>query len=171
MPDILPDENEKVIHAMKTYGNAILRISYAYLHNLTDAEDILQDTLLNLMKANPAFLNPNHEKAWLLRVAINLSKNKLKSSWFRREEISVDYPDNSMSSDESMLLDVVNKLPVKYREVIHLFYYEGYSTVEIAEILLKNESTVRSLLRRARERLKKDLKGEYDFDEQIHVCV
>lgn len=171
MPDTSPCAKEKAIHAMKAYGNVILRMSYSYLHNLTDAEDILQDTLLSLMKANPAFSDPNHEKAWLLRVAINLCKNRLKSSWFKRVEILEDYPDDTMSANESILLDIVNKLPVKYREVIHLFYYEGYSTAEIAGLLQKNESTVRSLLHRAREKLKEDLKGEYDFDEQIHLCI
>jgi RNA polymerase sigma factor (sigma-70 family) len=173
MPDTSTNAKENAIQAMKSYGNIILRMSFSYLHNLTDAEDILQDTLLSLMKANPAFSDPNHEKAWLLRVAINLCKNKLKSSWFKRVKILEDYPDDimsdtmsdTMSENESILLDIVNKLPVKYREVIHLFYYEGYSTAEIAGLLQKNESTVRSLLRRAREKLKADLKGEYDFNE------
>ena len=171
MPDNLPGAKEKALHALKTHGNAILRMSYSYLHNLADAEDILQDTLLCLMKANPAFSDSNHEKAWLLRVTINLCKNRLKSSWFKRVEISEDYPDVTMSEDESLVLGIVKKLPVKYREVIYLFYYEGYSTVEIAGLLQKNESTVRSLLHRAREKLRENLKGEYDFDEQIQLRI
>jgi RNA polymerase sigma factor (sigma-70 family) len=76
-----------------------------------------------------------------------------------------------MTANESIVFDIVNRLAVKYREVIHLFYYEGYSTAEIAGLLHKNESTVRSLLHRAREKLKVDLKGDYDFDEQIHLCI
>jgi RNA polymerase sigma factor (sigma-70 family) len=175
MPDTSSDAKEKAIHALKDYGDAILRMSYSYLHNLADAEDILQDTLFSLMKVNPDFSDADHEKAWLLRVAINLCKNKLKSSWFKRVEIHEDYPDekmaDSMSTSESMLLDIVNGLQVKYREVIHLFYYEGYSTSEIAGLLHKNESTIRSLLHRAREKLKENLKGDYDFDGQIHLCV
>jgi DNA-directed RNA polymerase specialized sigma24 family protein len=87
MPDTSPDSQDNAIHAMEVYGDAILRMSYSYLHNLADSEDILQDTLLSLMKANPTFLDAEHEKAWLLRVAINLCKNRLKSSWFKREEI------------------------------------------------------------------------------------
>lgn len=175
MPDTSPDAKENAIHAMKAYGDAILRMSYSYLHNLADAEDILQDTLLSLMKANPVFSDADHEKAWLLRVAINLCKNRLKSSWFKRTEILEDYPDEkmseSMSASESIVFDIVNRLAVKYREVIHLFYYEGFSTSEIAGLLRKNESTVRSLLHRAREKLKEDLKGDDDFDEQIHLCI
>ena len=61
--------------------------------------------------------------------------------------------------------EAVKSLPVKYREVIHLFYHEGYQTVQIAKVLGRNESTVRSDLRRGREKLKEVLKGEYDFEE------
>ncbi|MCG7316844.1 sigma factor [Brevibacillus laterosporus] len=74
---------ETVAHALKFYGNTIVRLSYSYLHNLSDAEDVLQDTLLSFMRNKPAFSCPEHEKAWLMRVAINLCKNKLKSSWFK----------------------------------------------------------------------------------------
>ena len=175
MPDTSPCTSEIAIRAMKDYGDAILRMSFSYLHNIADAEDILQDTLLSLMKTTPTFSDAEHEKAWLLRVAINLCKNRLKSSWFKRVEILDDYPDekmtDSMSANESILLEIVKRLPVKYREVIHLFYYESYSTAEIAGLLHKNESTVRSLLHRAREKLKEDLKGDDDFDEQIHLCI
>jgi RNA polymerase sigma factor (sigma-70 family) len=167
MPDISPDAKNKAIRALETHGNSILRMSYAYLHSMPDAEDILQDTLFSLMKADPAFLSPDHEKAWLLHVASNLCKNRLKSFWGRRTELSEEFPDDraQMSSDDSMILDLVKKMPVKYREVIHLFYYEDYPITEIAGLLNKNESTVRSLLRRAKGKLREELKGDYDFDE------
>lgn len=165
MPDVSLCTDEAVVHALKTYGNTILRLSYSYLHNLSDAEDILQDTLLSLIHTEPCFSNPEHEKAWLMRVAINLCKNKLKSSWFKTVEIPEDLPDHGMVNEESEVLEAVNKLPLKYREVIHLFYYEGYSTFEISSLLLKKESTIRSLLYRSREMLKKSLKGAYDFDD------
>ena len=165
MQEISIDPNEKAVQAMNTYGNSILRLSFAYLHDLAGAEDILQDTLIRLMKTNPVFTSPDHEKAWLLRVAINLCKNRLKSFWAKYSELSEEFPDDPMSSDEIILLDLVSKLPVKYREVIHLFYYEDYSINEIAVLLQKNKSTIRSLLHRAREKLKIHLKGDYDFDE------
>ena len=63
---------------LEKYGNAILRTAYSYLHNMEDAEDILQDTLLQYIKTKPSLNGPEHEKAWLLRVAANLSKNKIK---------------------------------------------------------------------------------------------
>lgn len=165
MPDISTDPKEKAVYALNTYGNSILRLSYAYLHDHAGAEDILQDTLIQLMKTNPVFTSQDHEKAWLFRVAINLCKNSLKSVWAKYSELSEEYPDDQMSSDEIILLDLIKKLPVKYREVIHLFYYEDCTIIEIAKLLQKNESTIRSLLHRAREKLKVELKGDYDFDE------
>ncbi|HBQ63963.1 MAG TPA: RNA polymerase subunit sigma-70 [Clostridiales bacterium] len=164
MPDTSLSPNEKAVHALKSYGNAILRVSFVYLHNMADAEDILQDTLIRLMRSNPDFTDQDHEKAWLLRVAINLCKNRRKSAWSKRAEIPENYPGESLAAEECILLETVIKLPAPYRDVIHLFYYEGYSTAGIAGILQKNESTVRSLLHRARKMLKKELKEGYDFD-------
>lgn len=131
---------------------------------MADSEDVLQDTMLSLIKNKPVFSNSDHEKAWLMRVAINLCKNKLKSSWFRTVALPEDLPGEGITEEESEVLNAVNKLPIKYREVVHLFYYEGYSTLEISALLQKKDSTVRSLLHRSREFLKKTLKGAYDFE-------
>lgn len=154
--------------ALRLYGNSILRVAYSYLHSMSDAEDIVQDTLLQLMRADPSFESPEHEKAWLLRVAINLSKNKLKSAWFRKNtELIEDNRAVELADDLTFVWDAVKALPEKYRIVIHLYYHEGYSTAEIASLLDKKETTVRSLLHRARGTLKNNLKGAYDFDEQV----
>jgi RNA polymerase sigma-70 factor (ECF subfamily) len=163
--DVSLRTDETVVHALKVYGSTILRLSYSYLHNLSDAEDVLQDTLLSLIKNTPVFSSSEHEKAWLMRVAINLCKNKLKSSWYKTVEIPDDLQAEGFAEEASEVLEAVQKLPIKYREVIHLFYYEGYSTFEIASFLHKKDSTVRSLLHRSREMLRKALKGAYDFDE------
>lgn len=105
-------------------------------------------------------------KAWLLRVAINLSKNKLNSAWFKRTDtLEESYPCADLDSNLAFVWDAVRALPSKYREPIHLFYHEGYSTAEIARILGQKESTVRSLLHRGRSMLKETLKEAYDFDE------
>lgn len=164
MTNVLLQSDETVVHALKEYGNTILRLSYSYLHNMADSEDVLQDTMLSLIKTKPVFSNSDHEKAWLMRVAINLCKNKLKSSWFRTVAIPDNLPGEGITDEESEVLNAVNKLPIKYREVIHLFYYEGYSTLEISALLQKKDSTIRSLLHRSREFLKKTLKGAYDFE-------
>ena len=165
MPDVTLRRDETIVRALKVHGDTILRLAYSYLHNLSDAEDVLQDTMIQLMKNMPTFESQEHEKAWLLRVAINLCKNKLKSSWFKTVGIPDDFQMESTSNETSEVWYAVLSLSQKYREVIHLFYYEGYSTLEIASLLEKNESTIRSLLHRARGLLKKSLKGAYDFDE------
>lgn len=150
--------------AMDRYGNAILRCAYSYLHNMADAEEILQDTLLKLLTAAPVFAGEEHKKAWLLRTAANLSKNRIEYNALRTsDELSEDLAEEERE-DLSFVWDAVKALPVQFREVIHLHYYEGYSTEEIAKILGRNPSTVRSDLRRGREKLKAVLKEAYDFE-------
>lgn len=150
--------------ALDTYGNAILRCAYSYLHNMADAEEILQDTLLKLLTAAPDFESEAHKKAWLLRVAANLSKNRIEYNALRAsDELSEDLAEEGRE-DLSFVWDAVKELPVQFREVIHLHYYEGYSTDEIAKILQRNPSTVRSDLRRGREKLKTILQEGYDFE-------
>ncbi len=143
------------------YHTTVYRLAYARTGNRFDAEDVLQTVFLKLMKTDTCFAEPEHIKAWLIKVAANTSKNLLTSAWMRLTEgIKDDY-----AVDEHKNLEVyseVLKLPVKYRTVVHLFYYEGYSCAEIATILETKEATVKTRLKRARERLKEALKGE-DF--------
>ena len=156
---------ERAAELIDKYGNVILRVAYSYLHNMEDAEDILQDTLIQFLRNNPTFANDNHEKAWLITVASNLSKNKILYLKRRQaDELSEELVADKDKEDLSYVWDAVKQLPEKYREVVHLFYQEGYSTKEIAEILNRNESTVRSDLKRGRDRLKNILKEAYDFE-------
>lgn len=150
--------------ALDTYGNAILRCAYNYLHNMADAEEILQETLLKMLTSAPNFESEEHKKGWLLRVAANLSKNRLEYNALRAyDELSEDLAEEGRE-DLSFVWEAVKDLPTQFREVIHLHYYEGYSTEEIALILGRNPSTVRSDLRRGREKLKSVLKEAYDFE-------
>ena len=149
---------------MDEYGNSILRTAYMYLHNMTDAEDVLQDTLIQYIRKAPAFENEGHEKAWLLTVAANISKNKIKYNKLRETDELAEELVGEEQQDLAFVWDAVRQLPEKYREVVHLFYQEGYSTAEIADILGRNESTVRSDLKRGRDRLKEILKEAYDFE-------
>lgn len=150
--------------ALDTYGNTILRCAYSYLHNMADAEEILQDTLLKLLTAAPNFESEEHKKAWLLRTAANLSKNRIQYNSLRAsDELSEELAAEDRE-DLSFVWDAVKALPVQQREVIHLHYYEGYSTEEIGKLLRRNPSTVRSDLRRGRENLKAILKEAYDFE-------
>ena len=165
-------ESERIeretVEIMDQLGNAILRLAYSYLHNMEDAEDILQETLIKFVTAKPVFENEKHRKAWLLTVAANLAKNRIeynrvRSSEELNEEIAGAVPEEE-EDDLSFVWEAVKKLPDNQREVIHLFYQEGYKTAEIADILGRKEATIRSDLKRARDKLKEILKEANDFE-------
>ena len=157
--------DEEVSAAFDAYGNSILRLAYSYLHSMEDAEDILQDTIIRFMDRAPLFENESHERAWLLRVAANLSKNRIDYNKTRQtDELNEELVSESRE-DLSFVWESVKKLPVPQREVVHLFYQENLSTAEIARVLKEKESTVRSHLKRGRDRLRNILREEYDFDE------
>lgn len=163
-----PDEVNRQAERMLTdYGSSILRLAYSYLHNLSDAEEVLQDTLIQFLKTAPALDGPSHEKAWLLRVAVNLSKNRLDYNRLRRADELNEQLVAEERENLSFVWDAVRALPVHQREAIHLFYHEGYATSEIAAMLGRREPTVRSDLRRGRAKLKELLKEAYDFEEGI----
>ena len=151
-----PEVNARAEKLLDAYGDLLLRYAYSYLHNMADAEEVLQDTLVQFLKTAPVFLNKAHEKAWLLRVAANLSKNRLSYNKLRQTD--------ELSEDLSFVWDAVRQLPVQYREAVHLFYYEGLSTRQIASVLDRSEATIRSDLHRGREQLKRILKEAYDFE-------
>ena len=151
-------------NVLDTYGNAILRLAYSYIHNMSDAEDILQDTLIKYMQSSPAFLTEGHKKAWLLHVAANLSKNKINYNKIRETDELEETLVAEEREDLSFVWEAVKALTEKYREVLHLYYQEGYPIKEISKILNRNENSVRSDLKRGREALKQVLKEAYDFE-------
>lgn len=159
--------NQQAEMILDTYGNSILQYAYTYLHNMSDAEEVLQDTLIQFLKTAPVFESREHEKAWLLRVAANMSKNRIRYNAVRKTDELQEELVAEQREDLSFVWDAVKSLPEKYREVIHLFYHEGYSTKQIADILGKNEATVRSDLHWGRAKLKELLKEEYDFEETV----
>lgn len=155
---------EKAAYFFDRFGNAILRLAYSYLHNTEDSEDVLQETLIRYIRSAPRFENDKHAKAWLMRVAANLSKNRIGSNKIRQADELNEELAAEEREDLSFVWQAVKELPPKQREVVHLFYQEGYSTAEIAGILNRNESTVRSDLKRGREALRAVLKEAYDFE-------
>lgn len=159
------DVSARAAQILDTHGNAILRYAYSYLHNMADAEEVLQDTLVQFLKTAPRFESEAHEKAWLLRVAGNLSKNRLSYNAVRAADELNDELVAENRDDLSFVWQAVRDLPEKYRAPVHLFYHEGYSTRQIAEILQRGEATVRSDLHRGRALLREILKEAYDFDE------
>ncbi len=165
MANSLLRTDKEIEEIYRRQSKTVYRVCFAYLKNAADAEDALQDTFLQLIRKGPAFESEEHEKAWLIRTAANICLNVLRHWWRKREDIDELYelagPENKESSD---VLRAVMALPDRYRIVIYLYYYEGYSTVEIAKMLNRPESTVRNHLHEARVRLKEML-GE-DFDEE-----
>lgn len=154
-------DNQQIENAVITYSQSLLKIAYTYMKSTADAEDIVQDAFIQYLRFAPEFDNDDHEKAWLIRVTINLCKNSLKSSWrTKRAELDENLM-SSLNEDEGFLLSEVLKLPEKFRTVIHLHYYEGYEIKEIAEIIGQNPSTVGVWLKRGREYLKKILEGDF----------
>ncbi len=158
--------NEQITAMLDKYGDMILRLAYTYFKNMADAEDVVQDVFLKIVENMPDFADETHEKAWLVRTTINMCKNKLKLFWNRNVGSIDDIKEMSefdKYDEGSEVLQAVLTLPEKYRTVVHLYYYEEYTTPEIAKLIHKNEATVRSLLHRAREQLKPVLKEVYDF--------
>lgn len=148
---------------LERYAATVFSAAYAMVKNREDAEDIAQDVFVSYMRAKPVFESAEHEKAWLLRVTINRCKSFFRSAWQRRTTgLEADFPDTPFTSDELAVMDAVNRLPEKYRQVIYLYYIEGYATGEIASLLDLPQSTVLSQLARARKMLKTALKGEFD---------
>ena len=119
---------------------------------------------MQFLKTAPVFLNKAHEKAWLLRVAANLSKNRLSYNKLRQTDELNEELTAEGREDLSFVWDAVRQLPVQYREAVHLFYYEGLSTRQIASVLDRSEATIRSDLHRGRGQLKRILKEAYDFE-------
>ena len=156
---------ENAARLLDVHGDSVLRLAYSYLHNMQDAEDILQETLIRYMQAAPEFDNESHARAWLLRVAANLSKNRIEYNRYRMADELNEELVAEEREDLSFVWEAVKSLPVTYRETIHLFYREGFKTAQIAEILGEKESTVRSHLKRGREKLREILKEAYDFEE------
>lgn len=138
---------------IKRNENILYRMALSIMKNKTDAEDMVQETFLKYIEKNVQFDNEEHEDAWMMRVLINKCKSRLRTVWFKRTETLLDvYPAKVM--EEKLLMEEIMALSEKYRTVIHLYYFEGYSTKEISYIIKKKESTVRSILSRGRARLK-----------------
>ena len=152
---------------MDKYKNNIYAAAFSICKNASDAEDVVQDTFLQYYMKHNEFDNEQQIRAWLIRVAINKSKNILSSFW-RRNKLPLEEYMETLSFETPLsreLFEEVMKLPEKYRVVVHLFYYEDYSIKEIAGILKTSESNVKVRLSRGRAMLKVALKEGWE-DEQ-----
>ena len=162
MPEIFKAAGADFAAFYLRHFKAICRVCYAFLKNAEDAEDCTEDVFIRAMQANPSLENERHERAWLTTTAMNLCKDRLKH-WWRQKIVPLDEAfENTLgaSNEGHEVLDAVMALPVKYKEVVWLHYYEGYQTDEIAALLHRPASTVRNQLRDARGKLKEALGGE-----------
>lgn len=156
----------EINRAVDEYADVIKRVCFYHLKNEADTEDVFQNVFLKYMLHEEPFSDKEHEKAWLLRVAINASRDYLRN-FFRRNVVPMEILEETVAAEPENhreVLEAVLSLPDKYKDVVYLHYYEGYSAAEIGNILGKKENTVYSLLSRGRSMLKKRLGGD-DFDE------
>lgn len=152
---------EEAGRAIEQYADMVRRICMIHLKNYEDAEDIFQTVFLKYVLRSEPFDSPEHEKAWIIRVTVNACRDFLKS-FFRSRTVSLDQlieKPQDMPEDHSDILEAVLELPARFRDVVYLHYYEGYSAPEIGRILKKNTNTVYTLLARARQLLKTRLEG------------
>ncbi len=145
--------------AVERYGSMVYRLAYAQLRSRHDADDVFQEVFLRYHRAAPSFESESHRKAWLLRVTANCAKSLAASPW-RKRSVPLEDVYAYDQPEESGLDAALSQLPPKYRAVIHLYYYEGYSTEEIARVLGRRASTVRAQLTRARQILARLLKED-----------
>lgn len=155
--------DEYIQHVLDKYSRMLIKLAFTYVKNTADAEDIIQDVFVSLMKRGNSFESEEHEKAWLIRVTINKCKNQLKSSW-NRLKVPLEEDISYLPKEQSEVLALVLDLPKKYRTVIHLFYYENYSMNEIAKMLAKNPATIGTWLSRGRKMLKIKLIGGFEYE-------
>ena len=150
----------------RAYAPAIYRLAYARTGSRADAEDIMQEVFVRLLRAGPDFADRAHARAWLLRVAANCANDWFRAPWRRREgplTDSLPAPEH----EDGGVVEAVLALPAKYRTAVHLYYYEELSVAEIARILGKSKGAVKSRLFRARAMLREALKEDDDVSERL----
>lgn len=149
---------QQLEEAYDAYGAAVYRLALTFLGQRADAEDVTQETFFRLLYRSPDFADETHKKRWLLQVAANLSRNQLRGFW-RKQVTELDETIPAIAPEELGALNAVMALPEKFKLPIHLYYYEGYSVAEVAEILKLGQSAVKMRLKRGRELLKLELEG------------
>lgn len=155
---------QEVNRAIEQYSDMVRRLCLIHLKNDADTEDIFQTVFLKYALSSVSFVNEEHEKAWLIRVTVNACKDLLKS-FFRSRTVSLDEVAGLPAppqTDHREVLEAVLALPAKYKDVVYLHYYEGYTAPQISQILGKNENTVYTLLTRAKRLLRDKLGGDVD---------
>lgn len=175
------DIHKEIERLINCYGDDVLRVAYLYVKDMHKAEDIFQEVFIKVFKKYDTFKGISSEKTWIMRITINVCKDYFKSFWIKRvflnsdreddkEEYSEVYSsegldDTIIKSIESQeLLNEVMNLPIKYKEIIILYYYQQFNTREISEMLKLPEGTIRTRLFRSRELLRKSVAGRIEYE-------
>ena len=163
---------EQLSNDVTAYSRIVYRLAFGCTGNRLDAEDVVQDTFLRLFHYKKPFVDEEHKKAFLLRVASNLCKDMFKSAWFRKRiDLDETIPaGDCFTNNEDVLRDYVLRLKPAYRAVVFLFYYEEYSTREIADILKMSETAVTTRLNRARNQLRTELTNNKEDLIHEYIC-
>lgn len=160
MPSVVRT-NREFTQIYNRHVDTVYRVCYSFMKSTADAEDMVQETFLRLLSAEKQFENERHERAWLIVTASNLCKDALKK-WWRRSESIDDH--GSLAQAESQqrgeIMEAILALQPDYKTAVYMYYYEGYTTAEIAGHLNCPEATVRSRLSRARKQLRTLLGGD-----------
>lgn len=171
-------DREALQQKINVYSDMLYRIAFLQLRNNQDTEDVVQETFYQFIKCEKIFESEEHEKAWLIKVTLNGCRRVWRSAWYRHRDVMPEYETAAKTAQEGEgmeneilqrernreIMEAVMKLPRKYREVIHLFYFQQMSIKEICLITNRKESTVTSQLTRGRELLKKNLREEYRYE-------
>lgn len=152
----------RITQIIDRYSDMIYKICFVYLKNRFDAEDAYQELVIKIMEKAPHFDSDQHEKAWIIKVSGNHCKNIIRFNKIRKHMILKDDLAATKSVDTNDILEHILTLSLQYRNVLYLYYYEGYSSKEIASLLNKREATIRTWLKRAREQLKDVIGGDYN---------
>lgn len=142
------------------YADDLFRICMIYTGSRFDSEEIVQEVFIKLFCKAPDFENDRNERAWLIRTAVNLCKDKFRTFWHKNVVLLDDMRNCCYNEDELDCVDMIFSLPPKYRIVIHLYYYENYKVNEIAGLLKISPSAVKMRLKRGRDCLSLELGGD-----------
>ncbi|KMY51146.1 sigma-70 family RNA polymerase sigma factor [Peribacillus loiseleuriae] len=164
------EEDALLDEIMTVYGQDILQLVYSYVKNLPLAEDLTQEIFVKCYQALPRYRGQAKIRTWLWRIAINHCKDYLKSWYYHQVELdaenhaafqAVDHVEQDIiqKDEDQVLADAVMNLPVKYREVIYLYYFQELTIKELAEMTRNSQSTIKTRMRRAKQILKNSLEG------------
>ncbi|ALQ66776.1 sigma-70 family RNA polymerase sigma factor [Bacillus thuringiensis] len=165
----IEDKEDLIDEIMNKYGQEVLQLVYSYVNNKEVAEDLTQDIFVKCYKSLHTYKGNSNLKTWLWRIAINHCKDYIKSWYNKKVFVTEDdfmYMESQKESveqtviqnaEDSRLASAVMNLPIKYREVIYLFYYEELSIKEIATVIEVKENTIKTRLKKAKELLKEGL--------------